>query len=83
MADIDIGDEVKGIIAKQFGLDQEDIEDDSELDEDLGISDIELEDLMETIQTKFDIQIPQENYSGFKKVSDLVAYIYENSESPA
>ncbi len=83
MADVDIADEVKKIISDQFGLDPEDVEDDSELDSDLGISDLDLEDLVEKLEHKFELQIPQDVHSKFKKVSDIVTYLYENAESTA
>ena len=81
MADIDISEEVKRIISDQFGLDPEDIQDDSELDNDLGISDLDLEDLVEKLEYKFELSIPLEDHIKFKKVADIVAYLYENAES--
>lgn len=80
MADVDIADEVKKIISEQFGLDPEDVEDDSELDNDLGISDLDLEDLVEKLEHRFELTIPQDLHSNFKKVVDIVAYLYENAE---
>lgn len=83
MADIDISEEVKKIISDQFGLDPEDIEDDSELDSDLGISDLDLEDLIEKLERRFELQIPLEDHAKFEKVSDIVSYLYENAENTA
>lgn len=83
MADQDISEEVKRIISDQFGLDPEDIEDDSELDADLGISDLDLEDLIEKLEHKFELQIPLEDHEKFEKVADIISYLYENAEITA
>lgn len=83
MADQDISEEVKRIISDQFGLDPEDIEDDSELDADLGISDLDLEDLIEKLEHKFELQIPLEDHEKFQKVADIISYLYENAEITA
>ena len=73
-------EEVKKIIAKQFGIEEEMIEEDSNLDEDLNITDLDMEDLITVIEDKYQIQIPQEKFSKFEKVSDMVNYLYENTD---
>ncbi len=73
-------EEIKKIIAKQFGIEQEIIEDDSFLESDLNITDLDLEDLVTQIEDKFQIKIPQDKYLHFKKVSDLASYLYENTD---
>lgn len=78
---IDYFEDIKSIIAKQFGIEEEDIEEDSLLETDLAITDLDMEDLIESLQTKYEIQIPQEQIPQFKKVSDLVTYLYENVDS--
>lgn len=82
MIDTDILEDIKDLISKQFHIPQEEIEEDSYLDQDLGIVDLELEDLVSNIQNKYDIQIPQENLESFKKVSDIVFYVYESIDKP-
>lgn len=75
----DYFEEIKRIIASQFGIPEENIEEDSFLDEDLSITDLDLEDLLSQIQKKYDINIPQNKVSTFKKVSDLILFLYENT----
>lgn len=79
---IDYLEDIKKIISKEFGIPEENIEDESLLENDLSITGLDLEDLITTIENKYDIKIPQEQISSFKKVSDLVSYLYENVESP-
>lgn len=78
MTDTEIFDEIKKIIEKQFGIDGENIEEDMELDQDLNITDLEIEDLVSALEEKYDIKIPDEKANTFVKVSDIVAYVYEN-----
>ncbi|MBI2012700.1 DUF1493 family protein [Candidatus Curtissbacteria bacterium] len=74
----DFLEDIKKIISQQFGIAQEEIEEDSRLDEDLSITDLDLEDLIGLIQEKYDIEIPAEKLHSFKKVSDIVSFLYEN-----
>lgn len=74
-------EDIKQLISKQFGIPQEDIEEDSYLEADLNITELDLEDLIETIQDKYQIQIPTEKVSTFKKVSDIVSYLFENIDN--
>ena len=76
----DILEEIKKALAHQFGLDPDDIEEESLLDEDLRITDLDLEDFLNSIQEKYEITISSESASSFKKVSDIVNYIYDNAE---
>jgi len=76
----DILEEIKKSLAHQFGLDPDDIEEDSLLDEDLSITDLDLEDFLSKIQEKYEITISAESAASFKKVSDIVNFIYDNAE---
>ena len=78
---VDYLEDLKNLIVKQFGIDPENIEEDSSLEADLNISELDLEDLIETIQDKYQIQIPPEKVSTFKKVSDIVNYLFENIDN--
>lgn len=76
----DFLEDLKGLISKQFAIPTDEIEEESLLDEDLSITDLDLEDLMVQIQKKYEIEIPQEKFPSFKKVGDIVSYLYENIE---
>lgn len=81
MTDTEILEELKNIIEKEFGIPKEHIEEDSNLDEDLNITDLEIEDLLTKVGETFRVKIPEEEYENFKKVQDLVTYIYENIDA--
>lgn len=77
---VDILEEIKTIISHQFGIPHEEIEEESLLDEDLSITDLDLEDFISHVEEKYDITIPEGKKLTFKKVSDIVSYIYDNVE---
>jgi len=78
MTDTEIFEDLKRIIHKQFNVPEEDIEEDSYFDEDLNITEIELEDLAIALEEKYNIKIDPNKLTMFKKVSDMVSYLYEN-----
>jgi len=80
MTDTEILEDLKKIIHKQFDIPEEDIEENSYFDQDLNISELEIEDLISQVEEKYNIKIPQEVIPPFEKISDLVDYLYENTE---
>lgn len=78
MTDTEILEDLKKIIHKQFDIAAEDVEEDSSFDSDLNIAELDLEDLIATIEEKYNLKIEAEKITAFKKVSDLVSYLYEN-----
>lgn len=81
MTDTEILEDLKKIIHKQFGTSFEEIEEDSYFDEDLNITDLELEDLIASLEEKYNIKVEDDKVTTFKKVSDLVSYLYENVDA--
>lgn len=77
---VDYLEDIKKIISKQFGIEENDIEEDSYLEANLNITDLDLEDLIAQVEDKYQIQIPQKVYSHFKQVSDIANYLYENAD---
>lgn len=75
---VDYFEDVRKIVAAQFGLEEEDIEEESLLDEDLNISELDLEDVISILEQKYEVEIPQSAYSKFLKVGDIANYLYEN-----
>jgi len=81
MTDTEILEDIKKIIHKEFGTAPDEIEEESYFDEDLNITDLELEDLIAQLEDKYNIKIAPEKAAAFKKVADLVAYLYENVDT--
>ncbi len=78
---IDYFEDVKKIIAKQFGLEEEDVEEETLLEADLNISKLDLEDVVAILEEKYDVEIPQEVYTKFLKVGDIANFLYENADA--
>jgi len=81
MTDTEILEDLKKIIHKQFGTEEEEIEEDSYFDEDLNIADLELEDLVALLEDKYNLKVDPNKLETFKRVSDLVSYLYENVDT--
>ena len=81
MTDTEIFEDLKKLIHNQYGIAEEDVEEDSYIDEDLNITELELEDLILALEDKYNIKIDPTKNSTFKKVSDLVSYLYENVDT--
>ena len=81
MIDSEIFEDLKKIIHKEFGIAEEKIEEDSYFDSHLNITDLEIEDLISSVQEKYGLTISEDKLPSIKKVSDLVAYIFENVDS--
>lgn len=77
---IDYFEDIRKIIAKQFGLEEEDIEEESLLEADLNISELDLEDVITILEQKYEIEIPQSAYLKFLKVVDIANFLYENAD---
>ena len=77
---MDYFEELRKLISEQFSIPGDSIEEDSLLDEDLSITDLDLEDLIAQIQKKFDILVSADKIPSFKKVSDIVAFLYNHAE---
>lgn len=75
---VDYSEEVKKIVEKQFGLEEDSVEEDSNLETDLNITELDLEDLVAVLENRYQLTIPSEEYSKFKQVSDIAAYLYEH-----
>ena len=78
---VDYLEDVKKIIAKQFGLEEDTIEEDSYLETDLNITELDLEDLIAKLEDKYELAIPQAAYNKFKQVLDIANYLYEHVAS--
>ena len=78
---IDYLEEVKKIIIKQFGLEEDIVEEESFLETDLNMTEFDLEDLIAQIEDKYEIEIPPDDYTKFKTVGDIANYLYEHITS--
>lgn len=72
-----IFDKVKEIIAEELGIEEEEINMDSDLSEDLGADSLDAIELIMAIEEEFDIEIADSEATKIKSVSDIVNYLEE------
>ena len=72
---MDIFEQVKKILCDQLGLEEEQVNEDSEVIDDLGADSLDIVDLVMTLEEEFDTEIPDEDIENLKTVGDIVKYI--------
>ena len=68
-------DDVKAILAKQLRRDPGTITMDAEIKKDLGADSLDILQLLMRVEDDFGIVIPDQELAGFKKVSDIMAFL--------
>ena len=72
-------EKVKAILAEQFGVEEDTITADTDLQEDLGADSLDVVDLLMSIEDEFEVEVPDEEIENIKTVGALVSYIEANS----
>ena len=66
---------VKGIIAEQLGVSEEEIKATSSFIEDLGADSLDIVELVMAMEEEFEVEIPDEEAENIKTVGDAINYI--------
>ena len=66
---------VKGIIAEQLGVSEEEIKNTSSFIEDLGADSLDIVELVMAMEEEFEVEIPDEEAENIKTVQDAVNYV--------
>jgi acyl carrier protein len=66
---------VKGIIAEQLGVAEDEIKITSSFIEDLGADSLDIVELVMAMEEEFEVEIPDEEAENIKTVQDAVNYI--------
>ena len=72
---MDIFEQVKKILCDQLDLEEEQVNEDSEVIDDLGADSLDIVDLVMTLEEEFATEIPDEDIENLKTVGDIVKYI--------
>ena len=72
---MDIFEQVKKILCDQLDLEEEQVNEESEVIDDLGADSLDIVDLVMTLEEEFDTEIPDEDIENLKTVGDIVKYI--------
>ncbi len=74
-------EKLKGIIAEQLGVDEDEVTAEANIQDDLGADSLDIVDLITTIEDEFDLSIPDEAVEEIKTVGDIANYIEKNVEA--
>lgn len=68
-------EKLKDILSKTIGMENSEINKDSDLKADLGLSSFDLAELACVVEDEFDIEIPNRAIKDFKTVGDVITFI--------
>lgn len=71
-------DKVKEIIIDRLDVEADKVTEDAQFIEDLGADSLDTYELLQGVEEEFNISISEDEAQGFKKVSEVVAYIDAN-----
>ena len=80
MADADIGQKVKEIIAEQLGISEDKVNDEASFTDDLGADSLDVVELILAFEEEFGVEIPDEDAEKMATVGDANKYITEKSK---
>ena len=66
---------VKGIIAEQLGVAEDEIKTTSSFIEDLGADSLDIVELVMAMEEEFEVEIPDEEAENIKTVQDAINYV--------
>ena len=69
-------DKIKELIVEQLG-----VEEDANIQDDLGADSLDIVDLIQTIEDEYDLSIPDEAIEEIKTVNDIVNYVEKNTDA--
>ena len=74
-----IEEQVKGIVAEQLGVKEEEVTNEASFVDDLGADSLDTVELVMAFEEEFDIEIPDEEAEAIQTVKNAVDYINNNS----
>ena len=72
-----VAEDIKKIIAESLSAKVEEIKEDSKFVDDLGADSLDIVELVMAIETKFNIEIPDEDAQKIKTVGDAIDYVFK------
>ena len=69
---------IRGVVARQLGVDRGEVVADASLQEDLGADSLELVELLMALEDEFDIEVPEEVAETITTIADVERYIIEH-----
>ena len=72
-------EKIKEILSKQLRVDINDINDNTNIMDDLGADSLDIVEMLQTIECDFGLNIPDEDVQGLRTVADVADYIENNA----
>jgi acyl carrier protein len=69
---------IRGVVARQLGVEVAEVLPDASLQEDLGADSLELVELLMALEDEFDIEVPEEVAESILTIADVERYIIEH-----
>ena len=69
---------IRGVVARQLGVELSEVIPDASLQEDLGADSLELVELLMALEDEFDIEVPEEVAETISTIADVEHYIIEH-----
>ncbi|MCR5635783.1 MAG: acyl carrier protein [Clostridiales bacterium] len=73
-----IFEKIRKILSEQFDIDEDTITPETLIEDDLGADSLDIVDLMMSIESEFDLDMPDTDVEGIKSVGDLCSFIEAN-----
>jgi acyl carrier protein len=74
-------DKIKGIIAEQLDVSQDDVSPEKSFTDDLQADSLAIVELVLALEEEFSIKIPDDKVDSIKTVGDAVQYIKQNNDA--
>jgi acyl carrier protein len=75
----EIFDKVKGVVADQLNVEENEVTEDASFIDDLGADSLGIVELVMALEEEFGISIPDEDAESIKTVGDAISYIQANA----
>jgi len=69
---------IRGVVARQLGVERADVVPDASLYEDLGADSLELVELLMALEDEFDIEVPEDVAETITTIADVERYLIEH-----
>lgn len=71
---------VKTIVSEQLGVEESEINLESNFLEDFGADSLELIDLIMALESEFEIEVPEDDIEEIETVSDVISYLKNHTD---
>jgi acyl carrier protein len=69
---------IRGVVARQLGVERVEVVPDASLYEDLGADSLELVELLMALEDEFDIEVPEDVAETITTIADVERYLIEH-----